>query len=482
MNHGPSTLYLAAAAVVAAGSFASAQTASIQSLRPMINDLPNSQVGGVSGDGSVVVGNVQCSAWYLNRTTGAVTWPTGMPEPCGLMGGPTLVYGVSRDGSVVVGESAAGGIGAPIDGFRWDVPMALVDLHTCPPSGDPFSPSICPNNGVSADGSVIAGTQGIILFGPPAGEAFRWTAATGRVGLGFLPGSTDGVSQGLDVSDDGQVIVGFAASAGGQRQALYWDAMNAPHLLGAFFDGAGGIAWTTNNDGSVIVGQGDRLTMPPGVNQFPWLEPWIWRTGDEEPTSLGYVVTELPLPTTLPPDLMPSEITGDTSFIEHRPEAVSDDGTIVVGNVFGLRTIVFERDSRGHEHTQEFLYPWIWRQGVGMQLLTDVLTTEHGVDLSGWMLDAGFGEVRGMTPDGSAIVGHGNDLSRADSFTDPYIITFSDCAADLTGDGGVDVFDLLAYLDLWFVGDAAAELTGDDPAAIDVFDLLMYLDSWFAGC
>ncbi len=56
------------------------------------------------------------------------------------------------------------------------------------------------------------------------------------------------------------------------------------------------------------------------------------------------------------------------------------------------------------------------------------------------------------------------------------------CAADLDGTGGVDVFDLLAYLDLWFAADVAAERTGDDPAVIDVFDLLVYLDAWFAGC
>lgn len=56
------------------------------------------------------------------------------------------------------------------------------------------------------------------------------------------------------------------------------------------------------------------------------------------------------------------------------------------------------------------------------------------------------------------------------------------CPADLDGNSEVDVFDLLAYLDLWFAGDAAAELTNDAPAVIDVFDLLAYLDTWFAGC
>jgi hypothetical protein len=54
------------------------------------------------------------------------------------------------------------------------------------------------------------------------------------------------------------------------------------------------------------------------------------------------------------------------------------------------------------------------------------------------------------------------------------------CAADLSSDGTVDVFDLLIFLDLWFGFDAGADL--DDDLFITVFDLLEYLDSWFAGC
>ena len=42
---------------------------------------------------------------------------------------------------------------------------------------------------------------------------------------------------------------------------------------------------------------------------------------------------------------------------------------------------------------------------------------------------------------------------------------------------GIDVFDLLAYLDLWFAGDQSAELDG--AAGVDVFDLLFFLDCWF---
>ncbi len=54
------------------------------------------------------------------------------------------------------------------------------------------------------------------------------------------------------------------------------------------------------------------------------------------------------------------------------------------------------------------------------------------------------------------------------------------CAADLDDNGAVDVFDLLAYLDLWFASSLAADLNGD--SVTDVFDLLAYLDMWFQGC
>jgi hypothetical protein len=53
------------------------------------------------------------------------------------------------------------------------------------------------------------------------------------------------------------------------------------------------------------------------------------------------------------------------------------------------------------------------------------------------------------------------------------------CPCELTGDQATDVFDLLAYLDDWFAGSAAAELDGTP--GIDVFDLLAYLDCWFSA-
>lgn len=68
------------------------------------------------------------------------------------------------------------------------------------------------------------------------------------------------------------------------------------------------------------------------------------------------------------------------------------------------------------------------------------------------------------------------------AFTLPVTIVASSASCPCEADGNdaqVDVFDLLAYLDLWFVADPGAERTGDAPASVDVFDLLTFLDCWF---
>ncbi|MCA9303631.1 MAG: hypothetical protein KC996_05885 [Phycisphaerales bacterium] len=54
------------------------------------------------------------------------------------------------------------------------------------------------------------------------------------------------------------------------------------------------------------------------------------------------------------------------------------------------------------------------------------------------------------------------------------------CAADLTGDGELDIFDVFAYLDLYSASDPAADLTGD--GTLDIFDVFAFLDMFNAGC
>jgi uncharacterized membrane protein len=58
--------------------------------------------------------------------------------------------------------------------------------------------------GVNADGTVVVGE--LLPFGPPPAQAFRWTAATGIVGLGLLPGFTPLRQTASGVNADGTSV------------------------------------------------------------------------------------------------------------------------------------------------------------------------------------------------------------------------------------------------------------------------------------
>ncbi len=153
-------------------------------------------------------------------------------------------YGVSADGSVVVGyaHNAAGQWSA----FRWTAAGGMQDLGTLP-GGDGSEATA-----VSADGSVVVGWAW-----NDAGDrrAFRWTEASGMQDLGTLPGG--GWSEAHGVSADGSVVVGRARNA-----AFRWTAaggMEDLNITYAHLLTDGSKLWTANAvspDGRYIVGQG----------------------------------------------------------------------------------------------------------------------------------------------------------------------------------------------------------------------------------
>jgi uncharacterized membrane protein len=105
-------------------------------------------------------------------------------------------------------------------------------------------------DGVSADSSVVVGLSGPQVVG--ADQASRWTAATGMVGLGFLPPAT-GTSWALAVSGDGSTVVG---NSGSPDQAFRWTATDGMVRLGFLPTGGSSVANAVNADGSVVVGAG----------------------------------------------------------------------------------------------------------------------------------------------------------------------------------------------------------------------------------
>ncbi|MBL8201466.1 MAG: hypothetical protein JNK40_10875 [Chromatiales bacterium] len=282
-----------------------------------------SATGGMSGLGSLPPGAFTEGAWEVSADGNiAVGLSGGMPQAVRYEGGTITglgylpggeqsgAFGISADGRVIVGFSdfeleipGDGGEGGGStffrgeEAFRWqDGQMSgLGDL----PGGTFFSRAYS----ASADGSVIVGYSraGELIDGGEGGffertfdQAFRWTEATGMVGLGVGTANPDGGgSRALDVSGDGQVIVG-SASVGGEftgGSAAIWMGDQGPlQLFGLLVaQGATGLdGWTlvsaeaVSADGLTIVGWGY-------TNANPESQAWVARLD----------ATVVPLPPTL---------------------------------------------------------------------------------------------------------------------------------------------------------------------------------------
>ena len=320
-----------------AATIASAQGSSFQGLGHLHDRVRESAAYGVSADGSVVVG-YSTSGTSIPADFAAFRW-TGAGGMSGL--GLGRAYGVSADGAVVVGSTGS-------DAFRWTEAGGMVLLH-----GDGLDTDSA--WAASADGSVVVGNTST---GGSMGIAFRWTEATGVVSLGTLDTFPwwYPYSAAYGVSADGSVIVGHSSYGDGGMQAIRRTQAEGMVGLG---DLPGGdlrsSARDISADGSVIVGWG---TSGSGTEAFRW-------------TEAGGMVGLGDLP-------------GGTFY--SIAWAVSADGSVVVGR---------SRTDFGDE-------PFIWDAEHGMRNLKSVLIA-GGLDLTGWTLY----QATGVSADGSIVVGVG---------------------------------------------------------------------------
>jgi uncharacterized membrane protein len=170
----------------------------------------------VSNDASVIAGEIGASS---AGDTYGFRWPALDGNPSHIHLGwpnPPLVRvgGVSGDGRVVVGHSRYSFLPSPQFAYRWTAEDGFQSLGV-PPGG--LYASMQKPHAVSADGSVIVGSTGLF---PGAGRyAFRWTESTGFT---LLTGLLDGFSQeAWGVSADGTVIAG-SAHDGTIRRPVRW--------------------------------------------------------------------------------------------------------------------------------------------------------------------------------------------------------------------------------------------------------------------
>jgi probable HAF family extracellular repeat protein len=182
-------------------SFSSLLGATFQRLGDFSGGNFGSMALGVSADGSVVVGSGTTAAgqqafrWSL--TTGMVSLgnlPDGSLRQ-------TSALSVSADGSVIVGYGDPGSGWDNYKNFRWTQSTGMASLGSL--NGATHNIAF----GVSADGSVVVGDS--------VQQAFRWTQSGGITGLGFLSGQTN--SSAVDVSADGSVVVGSSSNPGNEQ-------------------------------------------------------------------------------------------------------------------------------------------------------------------------------------------------------------------------------------------------------------------------
>lgn len=255
-----------------------------------LGDFPlgphHSEAWATTVDGSIVVG-----FGYTDAGPQAFRWfGRGDLQPLiNLAGGvfPTAAYGVSAEGTFVVGQAYNRGCGTDGRAFLWSEASGFVFLDSNPTIADGFrtdidlsmhqlghmAPQIA--YAVSASGDVVVG-RGMTDDGL---EAFLWTREHGAVGLGDLPGGEhDSVANA--VTSDGHVVVGRGWSENG-REAFRWTQQTGMVGLGDLADGAWySEALAVCDSGSVIVGTSSTMLGN---------EAFIWRRGGPM-RSLGAVL------------------------------------------------------------------------------------------------------------------------------------------------------------------------------------------------
>lgn len=118
---------------------------------------------------------------------------------------------------------------------------------------------------ISASGQFTACTGNSVL----GGEAFVHDAITGALTpVGALATGAQFYSEAWDISSDGSAVVGFSLNAAGFPTAYRWTAATGIVSLGTLPGGTLSIATASNTDGSIIVGFGD--------DALGLTRAWIW--------------------------------------------------------------------------------------------------------------------------------------------------------------------------------------------------------------
>ena len=301
---------------------------------------------------------------------------------------PTVAFGVSADGSTVVGRCQNNTGNGQFIAFRWTEDTGLVTLGDF--DGGGFNSAAV---ATSADGSIVVG-HGTSTLSNGNEEAFRWTESEGLVSLGDLPGGNY-YSSASDISADGSVIVGSSSSNLAGTEAVRWTAQDGLMGLGAARSKANGVS----ADGSVIVGDVGLVGRP-----FRWTE----QSG----------LVNLGLPPGGATQATAKDVSGDGATVVGYGIKPSGDlyayrwrdqvGYEILAMLSGDTTSVAWQASNdgnrivGYSRRADFRAV-LWDGAYGIRDLRQFLIADFALNLTGWLLTDAFA----ISSDGNTIVGVG---------------------------------------------------------------------------
>lgn len=217
-----------------------------------------SVIEGISADGSFIAGTFVFDDWrsqafLWERDVGFTLLPYLPGEDT-----RSSASGIGRDGTRIFGSSSATGPEAVIWDYPFDAPRGLGDL--------PGGPSFSVIRSATPDGLAACGRSSSAR----GTEAVLWREGRGFVALGDLPGGAfESTARGLSLN--GRVVVGYGNTAGGNAGAFRWTEAGGMVSLGTLPGDAASGASATIADGSVVLGNSNRLSGGDIIlNAFIW--------------------------------------------------------------------------------------------------------------------------------------------------------------------------------------------------------------------
>lgn len=247
--------------VIGYAGFTWHQSSGFLPLKPMIDGYAAESYA-TNGDGSVSVGQSRFGGYVgMYSYEEGTVWLPGQADGQGVglfpSGPQSTALGVSRDGTVVVGEALR-----PTDegqtAFRWDQTDGFVSLGDLP-GGYHFSRA----NAANEDGSIIVG-YGTASFSTAGFNVDHRACYWDSHGVHELPNfaGSSGVTEATDISPDGRFIVGWARHQA-QNVPVIWDDVHGIRNLYEIMASESvdvstwdqGRATAVSADGKTIVGQ-----------------------------------------------------------------------------------------------------------------------------------------------------------------------------------------------------------------------------------